>query len=218
MAEQIGGVYTGLDASVETFPADDVALDPTAYVSAMATMPPGAAVIVFTPDDTHYDIALAALARGLHVLVAKPLVKTLAQHAALVAASAEHGGLCAVEYHKRWDPMYSDAVERIRRLGPFSYFYSAMTQRVTQLDTFAGWAGIRSDISYYLNSHHIDVHAWALRGASRPARVVASASTGVATSRLSREGAACACVRVWMLASRCVYASCSVLVLCCAVL
>lgn len=40
-------------------------------------------------------------------------------------------------------------------------------------------AGKSSDISYYLNSHHIDIHNWALAGHSRPASVVAMASTGV---------------------------------------
>ena len=35
---------------------------------------------------------------------------------------------------------------------------------VHQLDTFAAWAGRSSDISFYLNSHHIDFHCWAMLG------------------------------------------------------
>ena len=50
-----------------------------------------------------------------------------------------------------------------------------------QLETFKAWAGKSSDISYYLNSHHIDVHCWAMEGKARPTRVVASGSTGVAS-------------------------------------
>lgn len=39
--------------------------------------------------------------------------------------------------HKRFDPMYSDARDRIREiLGDFSYFYSFMSQPKFQLDTF----------------------------------------------------------------------------------
>lgn len=30
-----------------------------------------------------------------------------------------------------------------------------------QLDTFRAWAGKSSDISYYLNSHHVDFQEWA---------------------------------------------------------
>ena len=65
----------------------------------------------------------------------------------------------------------------------FSYFSSTMTQPKVQLDTFAGWAGKSSDISYYLNSHHMDVHAWSVGRTSRPERVVAMAARGAAENR-----------------------------------
>ncbi len=58
---------------------------------ALATMSRGDVCIVFTPDTTHSGIATAAMAAGLHVLMAKPLVKTLAQHKALVGLAAEAG-------------------------------------------------------------------------------------------------------------------------------
>lgn len=76
-----------------------------------------------------------------------------------------------------------------------------MSQPKSQLETFSAWAGRDSDISYYLNSHHvrsspalpkpgltptqIDVHSWYLEGVEghyRPTRVTASGSTGIATS------------------------------------
>jgi hypothetical protein len=41
---------------------------------ALATMSPGDTAIIFTPDDTHFTIAAACVAAGLHTLVAKPLV------------------------------------------------------------------------------------------------------------------------------------------------
>jgi D-galacturonate reductase len=49
----------------------------------------------------------------------------------------------AVEYHKRFDPVYNDAHNRIRNLGPFSYFNAYMAQPKQQLDTFKAWAGGR---------------------------------------------------------------------------
>jgi len=188
MAEKIGAAYRDMDTSVECWPADDVAFDATAYIAAMDTMARGDAVIIFTPDNTHAPIATAAIARGLHVLVAKPLVKTLAEHLALMEAAAAAGVILATEYHKRWDAVFSDARERIRGLGPFSYFYSHMTQRREQLDTFAAWAGKGSDINYYLNSHFVDIHAWAMEGKARPTQVAAAASAGVANARLGRGG------------------------------
>jgi D-galacturonate reductase len=41
---------------------------------------PGDCCIIFTPDDTHFDIAMYAIQRGLHVLVTKPVVQTLDHH------------------------------------------------------------------------------------------------------------------------------------------
>lgn len=174
---------------VECFPADDVDFDGNAYLTAMDTMSAGDVVIVFTPDDTHFPIAMAAMNRKLHVLIAKPIVKTLDHHQELETFARTQDVLCAVEYHKRWDPIYNDACERSKALGSFSYFYSCMTQRREQLDTFRAWAGISSDISFYLNSHHMDVHCWFLEGTgSRPTQVVAASSTGVANKRLGRSG------------------------------
>ena len=85
--------------------------------------------------------------------------------------------------------MSDTLAERARKLGSFSYFYSCMTQRKEQLETFRAWAGISSDISYYLNSHHIDVHCWMLEDmGSKPIQVVAASSSGLANSRLDRTG------------------------------
>ena len=87
-----------------------------------------------------------------------------------------------MEVHKRWDPIYVDARDRIRALGDFSYFSSYMSQPKTQLETFRNWAGKSSDISYYLNAHHIDFTAWAIGDRARPLSVVATAASGVANS------------------------------------
>ena len=51
---------------------------------------------------------------------------------------------------------------RIQKLGKFNFFTSYMSQPKFQLETFKAWAGLGSDISYYLNSHHIDLHVWAM--------------------------------------------------------
>lgn len=175
-------VYERLDTSFKSFPADDVARDESAYLSAMDELQPGDLVTVFTPDDQHFAMAMAAVERGLHVLIAKPLVKTLAEHLDLADAAREKGVLVAMEVHKRWDPIYVDARDQIRQLGDFSFFTSYMSQPKKQLDSFRNWAGKSSDISYYLNAHHIDFNVWAAGHRARPISVTALASTGVAKS------------------------------------
>jgi D-galacturonate reductase len=186
MQKAIGDVYSHMDLTCDTFPDDDCPMDAEAYKKAIATCAPGDVAILFTPDDTHFPIALACIERGLHVLVTKPIVQTLSDHQRLAAAAAQHQVLVAVEVHKRYDPFYSDARDRIRdrQLGDhFSYLYAYMSQPKHQLDTFRAWAGRSSDISYYLNSHHIDWSEWTLAGLARPVRVTATASSGVARAQ-----------------------------------
>jgi predicted dehydrogenase len=49
------------------------------------------AVVVSTPDHAHFPIALAAMQRGLHVYVEKPLAPTIWECRQLAAAAARHG-------------------------------------------------------------------------------------------------------------------------------
>jgi len=184
MDKVIGQVYEGLNPRViETWPKAGV-VDRKAFKTAAAAFKEGDCAIIFTPDDTHFEIALECIERGMHVMITKPPVKTLEEHRALAEAATRKGVLCVIEVHKRFDPMYLDACDRIQSLGPFSFFTSYMSQPKHQLDTFKAWAGKSSDISYYLNSHHVDFHNWVLRGSARPLRVTALSSTGVANARL----------------------------------
>lgn len=174
--------YNGLDVACKTYPDDATAQQPDAYRTALDSMSAGDFATIFTPDPTHFEIAMEAVRRGIHVLLAKPLVKTLAEHHELLALAKANNVLVALEVHKRWDPIYVDAKDRIQTMGDFSSFASYMSQPKTQLDTFRSWAA-GSDISYYLNAHHIDFHAWTLSGRARPVKVFASSATGVATSK-----------------------------------
>ncbi|CAM9379579.1 unnamed protein product [Chrysoparadoxa australica] len=182
MERCIGKAYKGMDLTMETFPQPGVR-NYEAYIEALDCMDPGDCCTIFTPDDTHFAIALAAVKRGIHTIVTKPVVKTLEEHRRLYEAAQESKVLVMVEVHKRFDPIYVDARDRIQGLGPFSYMYAYMSQPKHQLDTFRAWAGKSSDISYYLNSHHVDFHEWAAGNASRPVRVTAGASKGVATGQ-----------------------------------
>lgn len=183
MQSNIGDVYADMDLTCDTFPGDDE-VSPKAFVDAAAAFQKGDVAVIFTPDDTHFDIALECINRGMHVMVTKPIVQTLEHHQKLAKAAAEQGVLVAVEVHKRLDPFYADARDRARGgLGNFQYLYAYMSQPKHQLDTFKAWAGKSSDISYYLNSHHVDFSEWTLAGIARPVRVTATGSTGVAQSK-----------------------------------
>ncbi|KAF7975795.1 hypothetical protein HWV62_8625 [Athelia sp. TMB] len=181
LADKIGGAYKDMDLSFDEFPKDGK-VDPESYKEAIEKLSPGDAVIVFTPDSTHFPISLYAIERGIHVLVTKPATQLLSHHNELIAAAKKHNVCCFVEHHKRFDPVYSDAKARAATLGEFNFFNAWMSQPKSQLETFRAWAGKDSDISYYLSSHHIDICCWILDGKAVPTRVVASAATGIATS------------------------------------
>ncbi|QRV76679.1 oxidoreductase family, NAD-binding rossmann fold protein [Ceratobasidium sp. AG-Ba] len=179
LEEKIGQVYKDLDLRQA---CSESKTDPEAYKTAIDALQPGSAVIIFTPDSTHYPIAKYALERKMHVLVTKPATQLLSHHNELIELADKNGVVCWVEHHKRYDPAYSDARGRAADLGEFNFFSAWMSQPKSQLETFRAWAGKDSDISYYLSSHHIDICAWILQDKAVPTRVVASAATGIATS------------------------------------
>mmetsp|Transcript_25779 Transcript_25779/g.31608 ORF Transcript_25779/g.31608 Transcript_25779/m.31608 type:complete len:424 (+) Transcript_25779:38-1309(+) len=182
MQKCIGDVYDDMDLRCDTYPSDE-SVDPKAYLTAIETYKRGDVAVIFTPDDTHYEIALACIQKGLHVMVTKPICQTLKEHLSLSAAAKQAGVLVGVEVHKRLDPFYADARDRAAGLGDFQYLYAYMSQPKHQLETFKAWAGKSSDISYYLNSHHVDWSEWTLEGIARPVRVTSTSSTGVAKNK-----------------------------------
>lgn len=59
---------------------------------------------VATPDDRHFDACKAILEAGVHLLVEKPSVLSLAELDELVALAEAKGVLARVVYHKLFDP------------------------------------------------------------------------------------------------------------------
>ena len=55
--------YKEMDISFTSYPEDDK-IDAEAYIEAMNKMEKGDFVTICTPDDTHFDLALAAISRG----------------------------------------------------------------------------------------------------------------------------------------------------------
>jgi predicted dehydrogenase len=80
------------------------------------------AVVIATPIRTHYALAKAALERGKHVFVEKPLTANAAQAEELLTIAARHGLTLMVGHTF----MYNPAVEELRRLvqsGTLGHIY-----------------------------------------------------------------------------------------------
>jgi predicted dehydrogenase len=74
----------------------------------------GAAVIA-TPTEHHFEIALACLEKGVHVLVEKPLARTLEEADALVAAARRAGRVLQVGHVQRYEPAFRALFARMDR-------------------------------------------------------------------------------------------------------
>jgi len=69
------------------------------------------AVVIGAPDPLHYELVMAALARGLHVFCEKPLCYSPAEIADIIAARDKAGKAVQVGYMKRFDPSYRHALK-----------------------------------------------------------------------------------------------------------
>ena len=60
-------------------------------------------VVISTPNQTHFPLALAALEAGCHVVIDKPFTATLDEADALIALAAARGRMLSVFHNRRWD-------------------------------------------------------------------------------------------------------------------
>lgn len=87
------------------------------------------AISIATPTPTHAAIACAALERGVHVLIEKPVAHTLEQAAEIAAAAERSGRIVQVGHIERFNPTYTELHNvladmrplaiTMRRLSPF---------------------------------------------------------------------------------------------------
>ncbi|HEX4023677.1 MAG TPA: Gfo/Idh/MocA family oxidoreductase [Steroidobacteraceae bacterium] len=85
------------------------------------------AVSIVTPTPSHYEVALACLAAGVHVLVEKPVTETVAQAQSLVRAAQQRERVLQVGHLERFNPVILAAEPLLsaprfiecQRLAPF---------------------------------------------------------------------------------------------------
>jgi predicted dehydrogenase len=133
----------------------------------MLAMPGIDAVIIATTNDTHYDLAMAALDRGLHVLCEKPLALNTAQATAMTERAVARGVITMVPFTYRYMPV-NQWVKRLVESGyvgrPFHinlrYYtgFAVDTAYSWRFDKDIAGAGIIGD----LGSHWIHLARWLL--------------------------------------------------------
>jgi D-galacturonate reductase len=84
----------------------------------VGSLPPRQIVVVAVPDQSHYDVIMAALQANQHVVCVKPLVLLQEQARRIGQEARERGLFVGVEYHKRFDRR-SLVARRDYRAGKF---------------------------------------------------------------------------------------------------
>jgi len=90
------------------------------------------AISICTPNVMHAEMTIAALNRGIHVLVEKPMAVTLADARAMIEAAHQNGVLLMVGQTERYTPCYRKALEIIQ---------SGVLGRIHLIRTMLGHAG-----------------------------------------------------------------------------
>jgi UDP-N-acetylglucosamine 3-dehydrogenase len=101
------------------------------YVTMLEREKPDVASVV-VPTREHLEVARAAIERGIHVLVEKPIASTLAEGQEMIRLAEEHGVTLTVGHIERFNPAIIELKRRLddgqlgrvfkihaRRLGPF---------------------------------------------------------------------------------------------------
>ncbi len=135
------------------------------------------AVSICTWNNTHAEISIAAVRAGKHVLVEKPLCRTVEEALALQQAVRESGKLLMVGFVRRYDPN-AQMLKRFVDQGEFGDIYYAKASNLRRLGNPGGWF---SDIERSgggplidIGVHIIDL-CWYMMG--RPKAVSVSGNT-----------------------------------------
>ncbi|MDR3422944.1 MAG: Gfo/Idh/MocA family oxidoreductase [Xanthobacteraceae bacterium] len=110
------------------------------------------AVTIAAPTHLHHDLALKCVARGIHVLVEKPIAPTVEEGRAIVAAARRAGVTLMVGHVERFNP----AVESIKRAIKDQDILSIAITRVGPFPPRMSNVGVVIDLAV----HDIDLIRW----------------------------------------------------------
>ncbi len=157
--------------------------DTKAYEKAIRSSNPDCAIVV-VPDHLHYEVAKDLIKAGIHTLVVKPLVPTVAEAKKLIRLCEKNKVYGAVEFHKRYDEANLKLKEFIAggKVGDLLYINVEYSQRrQVPMKIFKAWVR-NTNIFQYLGVHYVDIIHFIT--AAKPLRVLATGQKKL----LSRHG------------------------------
>lgn len=123
-------------------------------------------IVIAAPTTAHVSIALAAIERGIPVLVEKPLAGTVDEAIAILAAARKHNVRVMVGHVERYNPAVLE-MGRLLRAGWLSTVYAVTSRRAGPFPARIRDVGVTVD----LGTHDVDMLSWIV--GERPVRVYA---------------------------------------------
>jgi UDP-N-acetylglucosamine 3-dehydrogenase len=130
------------------------------------------AVVIASPTTTHSRLTLAALSRGIAVLVEKPLAATPAEADGIVTASAATGVPIQVGHVERFNPAVLE-LGRLLKAGWLSTVYAITSRRAGPFPERIRDVGVTIDLA----THDVDILSFI--AGERPHRVSAETAQRV---------------------------------------
>jgi predicted dehydrogenase len=122
------------------------------------------AVVVATPDETHFEIAKQGLASGKHVFVEKPLALSLEETLELVRFAEAQGTILMAGHILMYQPAIQWIKERISGglISPVSVLSTRVEFGIARADADLLWSSVVHDISvmqFVLGAEPKEIHA-----------------------------------------------------------
>ena len=136
---------------------------------------------IVTPSHTHREIALAAMAKGKHVLLEKPMAITLDDCKAIVAGARQHGVQLAVGHELRLSSQWGEIKKIIARgtIGDPQYVLVELSRKPYRQGA-SGWRYDQNRVgSWVLEEpiHFFDLARWYLESSGDPVELQAYANS-----------------------------------------
>jgi predicted dehydrogenase len=123
-------------------------------------------VVIAAPTTAHMPLALAAIDRGISVLVEKPLAATVDDGLAVIAAARKRNVRVQIGHVERYNPAVLE-MGRLMRAGWLSTIYAITSRRAGPFPARIRDVGVTVD----LGTHDVDILCWI--AGERPVRVYA---------------------------------------------
>ena len=123
-------------------------------------------VVIAAPTTAHMPLALAAIDRGIGILVEKPLAATVDDGLAIVAAARKRNVRVQIGHVERYNPAVLE-MGRLLRAGWLSTIYAITSRRAGPFPARIRDVGVTVD----LGTHDVDILCWI--AGERPVRVYA---------------------------------------------